>query len=342
MNKELIIHIKRFLSDIGLCCLYLLSFLFIPLSSCSTDDYRDECCDNLIINFRYSKGGNDVFTDNIHSMTHYLFNSSGILENVFIGGTANNLQRLVINNLFVGKYSLISLGNLGASTNLSNIKRGLTNKSDFLLGLNSSRSDGFMGNGDMLYWGVLDFEVKKSKSLRYLCDMSNIHCIMNITVKWRDEAPNGDDSYILELQDVPGEYSLDNDNAYKIHLSGDNSSNVSAQDRVIHSFPKVNEVSNIVSHRLEAKYIAGSVKSRFISLRYTKNRIPILRIYHKGMALTNGLALSKVFYTWKWETDANIEQVYNIDVEILGDGSVMISPGANASVKDWIDGGSVN
>lgn len=316
-------------------------FLFLcTLFACDVNDPRDICCEDLRIDFRYSKGSQDIFPQHIKAMRHYLFNSRGILYKI-IEGNPSNPQQLVMKDVLVGKYSLVSIGNIGKATQISNPQIGTTTLSELLLVLENPRPDGFMANSDLLYWGILDFEAIETKHLRYLCDMSNIHCRLTATIRWKDKAPEGNAPYTLELKNIPGQYSLDKQKAYPIYVAGDKQSIKSTKNRVVHSFPKVEETKNLRTHRVEAPRLAGRVKATLVSLRYTKNRIPIFRLYRSGTPIIKALDLGKAFKVWKWETDKNIEQDYHIDIEILGDGSVIIKPSGSANVKDWIDGGSI-
>ncbi|MDI9604882.1 MAG: FimB/Mfa2 family fimbrial subunit [Bacteroidota bacterium] len=310
------------------------------LTACNIDDDRDICCEGICIDFRYSKGGGDLFPQFISSMRHFVFDESGILRYT-IEGDKTNLQRLSFPSLPVGSYSLITLGNLGAATDLGNPRTGVTRKSEFLLKLNAPRADGYMANGDKLYWGVLDFVSEHNKQHRYLCDMSNIHCRLTVTVRWRDTQPVGDTPFTLQLREVPGQYALDNADAYAILVSGENSSTVSTDTRVVHRFPFVNEeTSTLLDHRVEAPRLAGRVRAQFFTLRYTDDRIPLLRVYRDNAPVMKEIDLSKVFRSWKWEVSDNIEQDYEIEIEILDDGTVIVSSGG-AHVLDWIDGGTV-
>ncbi len=326
----------RWVAFIFLVGLIVLSLLL----ACNIDDDRDICCEGICIDFRYSKGGGDVFPQFISSMRHFVFDESGVLLHV-IEGDETNLQRLSFASLPVGSYSLITLANLGEATDLGNPLTGVTRKSEFLLKLNAPRADGYMANGDKLYWGVLDFVSEHNKQHCYLCDMSNIFCRLTVTVRWRDTQPVGDTPFTLQLREVPGQYALDNDHSYAILVSGENSSTVSTDTRVVHRFPLVNEeASTLLDHRVEAPRLAGRVRARFITLRYTDDRIPLLRVYRDNAPVMKEIDLSKVFRSWKWEVSNNIEQDYEIEIEILDDGTVIVSSG-DAQVLDWIDGGSI-
>lgn len=320
--------------------IYTLIIFLCTFFACDVDDPRDICCEDLRIDFRYSKGSQDIFPQHIKAMRHYLFNSRGILYKI-IEGNPSSLQQLAMKDVLVGKYSLVSIGNIGKATQIRNPQIGVTTLSEFLLVLENPRTDGFMANGDLLYWGILDFESIETEYLHYLCDMSNIHCRLTATITWKDRAPEGNAPYTLELKNIPGQYSLDKSNAYSIYVSGDKQSIKSTKNSVVHSFPKVEETDNLRTHRIEAPRLAGRVKATLISLRYTQKRIPIFRLYHNGIPIIKGLDLGKAFKVWKWETDQNIEQDYYIDIEIQGDGSVIIKPSGSANVKDWVDGGSI-
>ena len=51
--------------------------------------------------------------------------------------------------------------------------------------------------------------------------------------------------------------------------------------------------------------------------------------------------LARAFRSWGWEVSKAIEQDYHIELLIRGDGSVIVSPSAEAIVLDWQDGGVI-
>lgn len=54
--------------------LLLLSLLSTFLwSGCTTIDERDECCEEVVLHFRYSRGAMDEFPTNIHRMDYFIF-----------------------------------------------------------------------------------------------------------------------------------------------------------------------------------------------------------------------------------------------------------------------------
>ena len=312
----------------------------LMLTACNLDDDGDVCCEGVRIDFRYSKGGGDLFPEFIGSMRHFIFDENGVLINI-TEGDKTNLQRLSPSFLPAGSYSLVTLGNLGEATDLGEPQIGITRKKDFLLRLSALRPDGYMANGDRLYWGVLDFVSEPKKRHRYLCDMSNIFCRLTVTVRWRDTQPVGSEPFTLQLRGVPRQYALDNSLAYNILVAGDNAGTASTATRVVHSFPSVNEdKASLLNHRVEAPRLAGRVRTRFITLRYTDDRIPLFRVYRNNVPVMKEIDLSKVFKLWKWKVNDNIEQDYEIEIEIRDDGSVVVST-AGVNVLDWIDGGYV-
>ncbi len=324
----------------GIHSLLVTLTLSLLLSGCSTDDDRDICCEELRIDFRYSRGAKDIFPEHIHSLRHLLFDDAGRFVRE-IPAVPGNLQRLRISRMEAGHYTLVTLGNVSETTRLSSLISGVSTLEELELHTQHPRSDGSENDADPLYWGMLSFTVERNKVHRYLCDMSNIHCRLVVTVRWRDTQPSGTDPFTLQIREVPGRYALSDVRSSYEYVAGDRQTPVSSAERVVHRFPFVYEDRTLLIHRKDAPRLAGRVRTELRTLRYTDHRIPLLQVYRNGTPIMKEIDLAKPFALWGWKVNSNIEQVYEIEVELHDDGTVVVRPAAQTNVLDWVDGGSV-
>ena len=317
-----------------------LAIVIVGLASCSTDDDRDECCERIRIDFRYSKGAADVFPKYIKNMRHFLFTDDGrfIRE---IPAATSHLQHLYIPQIEEGAYQLVTLGNADKATVITDLIPGQTRLSDFLLRTQNPQANVVQDDSDPIYWGILSFRAERNKDLRYLCDMSNIHCRLTVTVTWMETQPETD-NFILQIREVPSRYRLNPQESTYQYVAGDKTKPETTPDRVVHHFPYVyEEPATLVVHRKEVPRLAGRVKGTFRTLRYTDGRIPyFVLLKADGTAVTKEIHLSEPFALWGWKVSDNIEQEYEIEIYLYDD-RMIVHPAANADVLDWVDGGTV-
>ena len=331
---------QRFLERMYSFLLPLVAMILL-LSACSTDDYYDICCDDLCIDFRYSRGAKDVFPEYIKNMRHFLFSAEGRFLKE-IEADKSHLQHLHIEHIEEGSYKIVTLGNSSAVSHLSALVPKQTNLDDFLLTISNQRSDDKQNDSDPLYWGVCSFLYKRNTTQRYLCDMSNIHCLLTVSVVWKDTQPQADD-FIMQIRGVSGTYNLSPEHSSVQYVLGDNLQSIPTIDRVVHRFPYVYEdISRLVVHRKEVPRLAGRVKATIRSLRYTDTSVPYFQLLNMdGTPAMREIHLLKPFKEWGWKISDNIEQNYEIEIALYDDGKIVVRPGGEANILDWIDGGIV-
>jgi len=341
-NKRKVRPEGRALRWVAFIFLVGLIVLSMALTACNIDDDRDICCDDITIVFRYSKGGEDLFSQHIHAISHYIFNEEQVLTEVI--EEPRNLQQIKPSHLASGKYTIVSIGNMTRKTRLADLHVGTTTLRQMELYMNTLNSEGCMENGDRLYFGSREFERIKDRETRYISDMSNIHCLLGVTVKWEDDAaPYKQGDYRMGLREVPAKNLLNvtNDNRVIVANPLEEQGWESTRTKVVHAFPPA-VATDLTSHCLTAPIDAHrKVRGQFITLRYTDDLIPHFRLYRENEAVMKEIDLSRLFTAWNWAVSSNIEQVYDIEIEIKKDGTVVVTQGLQAGVLDWEDGGTI-
>lgn len=98
--------------DCGIGWWLFLPLLLLPLlySSCSTIDERDECCEEVVLIYRYVPVTKDEYKDHIGEIRHYLFDAKGVFVQE-LNQTSPHSQRIHLRSLPIGKYTVMSLAN---------------------------------------------------------------------------------------------------------------------------------------------------------------------------------------------------------------------------------------
>ena len=226
---------------------------------------------------------------------------------------------------------------------------------------NATRDDMLRANSDELFWGVKQFAVNAdgrgmdysrqrlkrdaeaaaepeaapsahdddeyTESFgrlqnRLVTPMNNIHCHLRVMVEWAN-VPDHIGDYEMELSGVPASYSLHPENA----------------SQTAGGFLVPSRGESAV-HRLVVPMEQRELIGEFTTLRYDDDMIPTLRIYFGGEPVTPDIDLTKAFRTWGWIPSEIHVQEFGIRLIIYGDGSVRLSPVFEASVEDWVDGGT--
>lgn len=310
------------------------------MSGCNTLDERDICCEEVVIDFRYSRGARDEFPKYIKGMHYYIFDEQGVLLRQAERGSGEELQHFRLTDVPSGKYTVVAVGNARSYTQLSGMEVGLSTLTQFHLLVNHMQSDisPFQGDSDPLYYGILHFKVLDSPiEQRFTCDMSNVHCLLMVTVRWKETQPvDRERPFELRLQGVPIGYHLSH--SYPIELAV-----VGGSDLLVHRFPLLWDTgaSKLGNHMQRAPYLAGRVRAELRTLRYYDDWVPTLSIWQGGREVMLPIRLEKVFKEFRWLVSGNVEQRYEIEVWLYDDGRVEVRPGGKARVLDWVDGGVV-
>lgn len=150
-----------------------------------------------------------------------------------------------------------------------------------------------------------------------------------MTVSWQN-IPPGEGEYDIELSNVSTEYSLNPDKAYSLTI----------KDGVKHDFPAFTKLTGTHCNRVGLFDL--SLETEFRTFRYFRDRMPAITVLYKGKAITNTLDLGRAFKEWGYDVENRPEQIYNIRITILKDGSAVLSQWFDGSVEDWEDGGIVH
>ena len=161
--------------------------LFLGFESCETDE---ENGDNLTIYVRYCRETfKDDFQRFITQIRYLFFDEDGILQHVVLlqRGIDSDLQHLSP-MLPYGRYTLIAIGNREEHSDCE-YKVGFTRMEEVTLATHLRQAGDLQGGCDPMYWGILPFEYAANKPNDYICDMSNIHCRLRVTVRWANHLP---------------------------------------------------------------------------------------------------------------------------------------------------------
>lgn len=322
--------------------LLLLSLLSTFLwSGCTTIDERDECCEEVVLHFRYSRGAMDEFPTNIHRMDYFIFDEGERLV-YHIAKGEGNLQRLSLRQVDAGRYQVVAIGNATERSAFIPQRTHDMRLSDLLLEVTHQLREGVQGDSDPLYYGIQAYEVKPLPTPQhFLCDMSNVHCLLVATFRWVDTPPSdGVTPFAVELIDVAKSYHLGT--YYKIGVSGRGLLH-SSEERVVHSFPSLLVTAQypLIKHQKEALYQAGRVRAELMTLRYTDQQIPMIRLLQGGKEVMRPLSLAKIFRDFKWAVSDNIEQRYELQFLLYDNGRIEVRGGDQLQVLDWINGGTI-
>ncbi len=319
---------------VNLSCRYLLAAVAAAwaLCACSLDDSRDLCClYAAAMVYSYKPYGAEAFDEHILSLRHFLFQRNGHFISELPAGDDLKYQPL---SLPEGEYTMVTVGNAGeySQTNHGEVPHlsgfGLQH-----VGTHSAAPDA-LKNTDELYWGVRDFSVddegllidpvgrtRISAASPLTTYMNNIHCHLTVKVEWSN-VPEHIGTYEMELDGVPAAYSLDPDEA-------------ADADGFI-----VPVHSALHRHRLCVGMQAHELNGEFVTLRYTDEAIPVLRLRFAGQQVGPDIDLKRAFNTWGWRPSAVHVQKYAIKVRMHRNGTAELTPLVEASVEDWVDGGS--
>lgn len=314
------------------------------LTGCSLEDERDTCCSGAIIRFRYIEVGEDRFSNNIHSLRHFLYTGDG----VFLREVPSNpydMKNLYISNLEGGHYKLVTIGNAtDDKTQLEGLEPFSSTIKDLKLRVRPkvTRDDvetTEYPNADNLFWNEGDFRVSPDTiEVVYTGALSNIHCHLSIRVYWHT-MPRYDGLYVMRLTNVPTAYTLDPEKEhmkllYKNYVPDD------YYDKDVRlTFPGYEPETG--THSIGVYLFNLELKGEFVTLRYNYNQIPTFQLFHEGRAVTKPIDLMRAFRSWHWNPDEQTVQEYRIQMEIYDDGHIVVSHWLDSNVVDWQDGGRI-
>lgn len=292
--------------------------LCLLLQACSMTDERDVCCGANTVRFRYWYRNRDRFREYISMTRYFLFSGDG----TFLREMKEMPQKtgsVDISALAPGGYTLVAVGNLRECGTLDLDSRNLEG---FRLLLDREEGYGdLVAPCDRLYWGERAFTVKEGETNSFIGEMSNIHCVLRVTVQWEME-PDHAEGYSLQLGGVPREVSMNAVDSYVID---------------VHRFP----ATGPYAYNLRQPEILNGreIASTLVTLRWTAAEMPVLTLLNCDRPVTKEIDLGWVFRAWRWNPQRDDVQDYGIRLRIRRDRTIEIYQGSDMSVSDWIDGG---
>lgn len=319
---------------------FVLLALFLGFESCETDE---ENGDNLTIYVRYCRETfKDDFQRFITQIRYLFFDEDGILQHVVLlqRGIDSDLQHLSP-MLPYGRYTLVAIGNCEEHSDCE-YKVGFTHMEEVTLAMHLRQAGDLQGDCDPMYWGILPFEYAANKPNDYICDMSNIHCRLRVTVRWANHLPGYRQGYSLQLYNVPGVYGLSP--AYRIRLIPDADADPyeSTLSQIVHSFPETDD-TRLFHHGKKVDMYYAELDAEFVTYRYTDDWIPSLRVYHDEEAMMKEIDLARFFCIQGWQPSRIAEQVFHLLVVVYPQtDKVTVSSFPQSDGVGWLDGGSIS
>lgn len=297
--------------------------------SCTTEDQRDLCCSKVTLEYRYVRHASDDYPTEVDHMRHFLFDAKGQLIRE-IPQSKITPQRLSLAGLQPGSYTVLTVGNSTDSHTKLSSPSEVTSLTEMILSLSGKEKE-IAVPADQLFWNYKSIDIKIGKRHHYICDLANIHCHLFYKIIWQSVPPYAD-GYTVRLSGLTKEYTLD-PGASDLHLTINPSLGVS------HDFP--HHGGQFTEMEDQPKLLNHTLEGQFTSLRYRNDRIPTIRLWHGDEPITGPLDLTRAFASFGWIPDERPEQIYRILIRINDDGSITIFPFFDASVTDWIPGGTV-
>lgn len=313
--------------------LLLLSVMLLApgLTSCDLDDSRDACCRENMLHFRYFYLGSDCFGRYISTVRYFLFDCNGAFLRE-MPPVPTSSQDVDISSLTPGDYTVVAVGNLFSYATLTDFDHAradgsLTDLARFRLKVTrySDAYPSMFAGGDPLYWGEKSFTVAPQGKNFFIGELSNVHCCFTVKVVWDLTPPYPDgNGFSYHLSDVGCEF--DAGGAGADHIG-------------IHSFPVVAYAG--CSSATEASFASNALIASTYTLRWSREHIPVFSLWRYGERVTKDVDIAMLFRKWNVKPWLDEVQNYSITIRITAGGSIVVSYGADASVKDWQDGGSL-
>ena len=327
----------------GVTAMLLLSL--VGLTSCDMDDPQDLCCKRVDLIYRYvpSPSQGDQYQQEIRGgMRHFLYSADSIyLREVY--AQRDNPQYVRLSNLIPGAYMMLTVANSSpAGTLLDHLEPGSTlREAQLRLAKALEQTAGLYQNSEELFYNLRSFRTNGDTPIRYYCDLSNVHCHLQVQVEWEDKPKYLSGAYELRASRIAAAYDLGRWYGDPIVIARGNghTPTESTLTDVVHHFPT--ELGKMITHHQERQLFDMKLYYDLISLRYRDDAIPVLRLYYQGEPVTTEIDLSKAFKEWRWYPDLIPAQIFRIKILIHPGGSVTVSQWVSANVLDWVDGGTL-
>ncbi|PXV59437.1 fimbrillin-A associated anchor protein Mfa1/Mfa2 [Dysgonomonas alginatilytica] len=326
--------------------------LLLLFTSCDIDGDIEVCEYNTRIIYRYNR--ENTSTDNIlpmyvQTLDEYIFDEQGVLVMINrLPGTSCFGEYVSETNLPEGKYSVITWGNKAEPSKVNKEQIGVTTKQEMMLYLDNAHTAlksaaAVQSNAERLYYGYRTFTIEKYGVSKINVDMTHAHCVLNITVKWKNaaEAPENTGDFHLMLRDIAPQEAFVPEYTFRgntlMNYTPDVDTYQKSPATVRHNIPFVDApCSYMLDHRTVATMSYEQVlNGEFITYRHRDLSQPLLSLYAGSNRLMKEIDLQRFFQDMGIQLDTNLRQEFAIEIVIDGD-KVMVGL---VNIDDWEEGG---
>ena len=338
----------------------LLLCLAIMSVSCDIGSDVCDCPYNVQLEYRYHRDG--LFGSNelgyyVSSLKEFIFDERDVLIASTSYEVPHGSSEFFSEQAFQpGRYTVITWGNwYSYETAAKEAVVGVTTKQELLMFINHPQTNEkskavvdtatVQGYSDRLYYSYRSFTVREFGITRIAMDMTNAHCLLNISAVWNDASghPHTGGEYYFILRQTPSIYHFTPEALVRNRM---HPNDYDGQDDYLHNdnthvnyIPRESRTDNVVHvsrGTIASEGRRNVLYTQFITFRYRNDAHVMLSI-----ALADGQPVTKEIDLCRFFSDIGINlsyallQEYNIRLEITGD-RVLVSL---VTVDDWDDGG---
>ena len=333
--------------------------LLIFLSSCDIDRQTEVCEYNARIIYRYNRENTtseNVLPMYIQSLDEYIFDEHDVLYAINrLPGISCFGKYVSEINLPPGKYTVITWGNKAEPSKVNKEQIGVTTKQEMMLYLDNpyagttyaaESTAEIQSDSERLYYGYRTFTIEKYGVSKINVDMSHAHCVLDITVRWKNEAETPDESanFHMTMEQIPSKDMfmpefVSREEIVGIHARAEDTY-PSQTAEILHYIPQVFCLESLVGHHNAMRMdVARQLRGQFISYRYRNDSHELLTIYISGNPLAGKtLDLYTFFKAMKIDLDKSLRQEYELLLEVDGD---RITVTMMTDIADWNEGGNL-
>lgn len=301
--------------------IYIAFAIFDVLGMMGCRFMEEKCEYTAVVDFSYyDQMKNEVFDNNINTMTDFLFDSNDRLIEVYYVPKTTADFRTRRMKLSGGKYTLIRWGNINQNNIIRDYHLGKTTLAQMehiLYG--QSNQTGKYPNSPRMFFAQTELFIEDNKTAMYNVQMSNAHIEIYFLVKWNTGQPAPRD-ITLDIDAAQGGYTFSSRAVGTGVLRMPNSNDTKIDYRSpVWNFNQFNERSHV-----------------FLGYRWNSASKPMLTIRKGEKNLFTPIDLAKhLTQTMGEDLDNYPFQQYDIMIDVRAD-RVVISQ----LTMDWEDGGS--
>lgn len=315
--------------------------LLLLFSACQIDPELEECPYNVRLEHWYV---HEDFTNRLpgylHSIRHYIFDEQERLVQV---NEVSDDRHLLYSELMLppGKYTVVAWANIDTVSRENNVSLHSPLQPMSLYPQNPYVSQGeqkrvtlpVQADNERLFYAKDSFHVREYGITRKRINFTHSHLRLNVLVQWRGNVPPDSHNFNYRLRSASAAYRFTSDE--EVDISSPNLQR--GEERIICRIPQV--IQQEVEHRTTVKMgISLSLRGEFITYRLRDEMHPIFCAYAGNKPLMKEIDLSRFFRAVHIGLNRSLRQEYDLLMEILPNGSVLISL---INVSDWENGGVI-